>query len=382
MMNNKIFQIIFITSIILGCNNKDNSSKSNEIELKEKDLELREKELNLRENELLLNSQILSDSKESLSSIYDKVKKGVYLIYTKNNVGISQGSAFIIDKSGIAVSNYHVFKDASSAIAINDEGDEFMITEIIDYDKDKDYIIFRIGNSDNIKYLKLATNTPKIGDEVFTIGNPKGLTQTLSTGIVSSYRDGNNFIQTTAEITHGSSGAPLFNEYGEVIGITTSGIGEANLNFAININSIGLENSVDFVGNSDNSSSLSKNELIIFIKKYYETINQENWDRLNQFYSNNINRFYDKFNITSSEAIDLAKGYKSTFKILSTSYKIREETIFFNSSSIGTEISFILDYSIQRQDNTKPKNFTLDIVMVIDKRNQIKSIYENIIYKR
>jgi serine protease Do len=382
MMNNKIFQIIFITSLTLGCNNKDNSSKSNEIELKEKDLELREKELNLRENELLLNSQILSDEKESLSSIYDKVKKGVYLIYTKNNEGISQGSAFIIDKSGIAVSNYHVFKNASSAIAINDEGDEFMITEIIDYNKDKDYIIFRIGNSDNIKYLKLATKIPKIGDEVFTIGNPKGLTQTLSTGIVSSYRDGNNFIQTTAEITHGSSGAPLFNEYGEVIGITTSGIGEANLNFAININSIGLGNSIDFVGISNNSSNLSKNELIIFIKKYYETINQENWDRLNQLYSNNISRFYDKFNITSSEAIDLAKGYKSTFKILSTSYKIREETIFFNSSSIGTEISFILDYSIQRQDNTKPKNFTLNIVMVIDKRNQIKSIYENIIYKR
>jgi hypothetical protein len=41
-----------------------------------------------------------------------------------------------------------------------------------------------------------------------------------------------------------------------------------------------------------------------------------------------------------------------------------------------------MDYTIQRQDNTKPKNFTLNIVMVIDKRNQIKSIYENIIYKR
>lgn len=382
MMNKKIFQVIFITTLILGCNSNSNSSKSNEIELIEKDLELREKELNLRENELLLNSQILSDEKESLSSIYDKVKKGVYLIYTKNNEGISQGSAFIIDKSGIAISNYHVFKDASSAIAINDEGDEFMITEIIDYDKDKDYIIFRIGNSDNIKYLKLATNTPKIGDEVFTIGNPKGLTQTLSTGIVSSYRDGNNFIQTTAEITHGSSGAPLFNKYGEVIGITTSGIGEANLNFALNINSIGLENSLNFTENSNKSSSLSKNELIKFIKKYYETISQENWDRLNQLYSSNINRFYDKFNITSSEAIDLAKGYKSTFKILSTSYKIREETIFFNSSSKGTEISFILDYSIQRQDKSKPKNFTLNIVMVLDNKNQIKSIYENILDKK
>jgi serine protease Do len=382
MKNKKIFQVIFITTITLGCNNNNNSSKSNEIELKEKDLELREKELNLRENELLLNSQILSDEKESLSSIYDKVKKGVYLIYTKNNEGISQGSAFIIDKSGIAISNYHVFKDASSAIAINDEGDEFMITEIIDYDKDKDYIIFRIGNSDNIKYLKLATNTPKIGDEVFTIGNPKGLTQTLSTGIVSSYRDGNNFIQTTAEITHGSSGAPLFNKYGEVIGITTSGIGEANLNFALNINSIGLENSLNFTENSNNSSNLSKNELIKFIKKYYETISQENWDKLNQLYSSNINRFYDKFNITSSEAIDLAKGYKSTFKILSTSYIIREETILLNSSSLGTEISFILDYSIQRQDKSKPKNFTLNIVIVLDNKNQIKSIYENILDKK
>ncbi|WP_297869558.1 trypsin-like peptidase domain-containing protein [uncultured Flavobacterium sp.] len=381
-MNKKIFQVIFITTLILGCNSNSNSSKSNEIELIEKDLELREKELNLRENELLLNSQILSDEKESLSSIYDKVKKGVYLIYTKNNEGISQGSAFIIDKSGIAISNYHVFKDASSAIAINDEDDEFMITEIIDYDKDKDYIIFRIGNSDNIKYLKLATNTPKIGDEVFTIGNPKGLTQTLSTGIVSSYRDGNNFIQTTAEITHGSSGAPLFNKYGEVIGITTSGIGEANLNFALNINSIGLENSLNFTENSNKSSNLSKNELIKFIKKYYETISQENWDRLNQLYSSNINRFYDKFNIISSEAIDLAKGYKSTFKILNTSYKIREETIFFNSSSKGTEISFILDYSIQRQDKSKPKNFTLNIVMVLDNKNQIKSIYENILDKK
>ena len=233
-----------------------------------------------------------------------------------------------------------------------------------------------------VRFQLSGTLTDKIGDEVFTIGNPKGLTQTLSTGIVSSYRDGNNFIQTTAEITHGSSGAPLFNKYGEVIGITTSGIGEANLNFALNINSIGLENSLNFTENSNKSSNLSKNELIKFIKKYYETISQENWDRLNQLYSSNINRFYDKFNIISSEAIDLAKGYKSTFKILNTSYKIREETIFFNSSSKGTEISFILDYSIQRQDKSKPKNFTLNIVMVLDNKNQIKSIYENILDKK
>jgi hypothetical protein len=67
---------------------------------------------------------------------------------------------------------------------------------------------------------------------------------------------------------------------------------------------------------------------------------------------------------------------------LSTSYKIREETINLKSSSLGNEISFIMDYSIQRQDNNKPKKFTLNIVMVIDNNNQIKSIYENILDKR
>jgi serine protease Do len=381
MITKKYILTFFIISLLLGCNKNNNVSENNEIKLKEKELELKEKEIKQRENELAIKKQSQSNEKESLSSIYENVKKSVYLIYTKNNEGISQGSAFVIDKSGIAISNYHVFKDASSAIAINDFGNEFMITEIIDYNADNDYIIFRIGNTDNIPFLEISNQTPKIGEDVFTIGNPKGLTQTLSTGIVSSYRDDNKLIQTTAEITHGSSGAPLFNEYGKVIGITSSGLGEADLNFAININSIPIENFIKSNINSNNSSSLSKSELIKFTKKYYETLNQEDWDKLSQIYSKNISRFYDKFNITSSEALNLAKSYKSKFKILSASYKIREETIVSNKSSLGTEISFVMDYTIQRQDKNKSKKFTLNIVMVLDNNNRIKSIYENILQK-
>lgn len=79
-----------------------------------------------------------------------------------------------------------------------------------------------------------------VGEDVFAIGNPKGLEHTLSKGIVSSYRENNTMIQTTTEITHGSSGGPLFNMQGEVIGITTSGVGEANLNFAMNIQILDL----------------------------------------------------------------------------------------------------------------------------------------------
>lgn len=382
MITKKHILTFFILSLLLGCNKKNNVPINDEIKLREKELELRENELSQRENELLLNNQIQSNEKKSLSTIYENVKKGVYLIYTKNNEGISQGSAFVINKSGIAISNYHVFSEASSAIAINDEGNKYMITEIIDYNEDNDFIIFRIGNTDNIPYLKVSNQMPKIGDDVFTIGNPKGLTQTLSTGIVSSYREDNNLIQTTAEITHGSSGAPLFNEFGEVIGITSSGLGEADLNFAININLLPLDNFINANRVSNNSTNISKNELIKFINRYYEILNEENWNGLSQVYSKNITRFYDKFNIRSSEAIELAKNYKLTFKISRTSYKIREETINSNSSSLGNEISFIMDYTIQRQDNNKPKKFTLNIVMVVDKNNQIKSIYETLLDKR
>jgi len=88
-----------------------------------------------------------------------------------------------------------------------------------------------LGNSDNIE----------VGEEVVAIGNPLSLESTVSNGIVSAIRiaktQGGNFLQITAPISHGSSGGPLFNKVGEVVGITAMGIeGGENLNFAIPIN--------------------------------------------------------------------------------------------------------------------------------------------------
>jgi serine protease Do len=80
----------------------------------------------------------------------------------------------------------------------------------------------------------------QVGDNIFIYGNPAGLSNTFSKGIISSFRDGRNEAISTnngvkfqydAAVTHGSSGGPIFNERGEVIGIVTSGVGEANLNF-------------------------------------------------------------------------------------------------------------------------------------------------------
>lgn len=246
-MKKNIYTFLIIL-ILISCSSEKERNKlhtHNEEVLEEiskinKVLELKEKELQLKELELELLKNKLNTEPKKLDEIYEDVKQSVYLLYTQNEKGLSQGSAFVISESGIAISNYHVFEDASDAILYNELNRKFLITEIIDYDEEKDFIVFRIGPiTSRLPYLKIANFTPKIGERCFAVGNPRGLVQTISEGIISSYRDNNTYIQTTTHITHGSSGGPLFNSSGEVIGITTMGINEeAGLNFALNLKEI------------------------------------------------------------------------------------------------------------------------------------------------
>lgn len=190
------------------------------------------------------NSSKDIESAKSLQDLYEKNKVSVFLIYTSDGKKYHQGSGFFVSEEGICLSNYHVFAGTlkGQEIIKTLDGEEYKISEVISSSKELDYIIFKIENDINQKFpfLPISNVLPNIGDNVFAIGNPKGLESTLSTGIVSSLRDENTLIQTTAEITNGSSGGPLFNMKGEVIGITSSGMGEANLNFAINILAINL----------------------------------------------------------------------------------------------------------------------------------------------
>ncbi|NLE57164.1 MAG: tetratricopeptide repeat protein, partial [Planctomycetes bacterium] len=82
---------------------------------------------------------------------------------------------------------------------------------------------------------------PHVGDKVFAIGSPHGLTNTLSEGLISGFRktEGSNWIQTTAPISHGSSGGPLLDSEGNVIGVVTASLSEGqNLNFAIPVSEV------------------------------------------------------------------------------------------------------------------------------------------------
>lgn len=141
----------------------------------------------------------------------------------------SLGSGFIVDASGIVVTNNHVVEDADEITVITADGEEFP-AELLGRDALSDIAVLKIEheNGDNFPFVKWGdSDVERIGDWVMAIGNPFGLSSTVTAGIVSARnRSINNndveFIQTDASINRGNSGGPLFNMEGDVIGVNTA----------------------------------------------------------------------------------------------------------------------------------------------------------------
>ena len=163
----------------------------------------------------------------------------------KDGHPLAQGSGFLVSKNGHVVTNYHVIKNGASAVIKLPDGAFFAVDGVLASNKDRDVAIIK-AHGNNFRPLTLGdSNRLQVGEEVVAIGNPLSLESTVSNGIVSAIRtveeEGGKFLQVTAPISPGSSGGPLFNMAGEVVGITTSHlIGGQNLNFAIPINDVKL----------------------------------------------------------------------------------------------------------------------------------------------
>ena len=140
----------------------------------------------------------------------------------------SLGSGFIIDPSGLIVTNNHVIADADEIVANLANGEKFQ-AKVVGIDDKTDLALLKV---DSPKPLKAAvfgrSDKLRVGDWVLAIGNPFGFGGTVTAGIVSALdRDINSgpydhYIQTDASINRGNSGGPLFNTQGEVVGINTA----------------------------------------------------------------------------------------------------------------------------------------------------------------
>lgn len=157
----------------------------------------------------------------------------------------SLGSGFVIDDSGYILTNHHVVANASEVeVFVDDDKHTKLKAKVIGSDRKTDVALIQVKPGSFLHPLTLGNSDPvKVGESVVAIGNPFGLSHTVTAGIISAKNrvigqgPYDNFLQTDASINPGNSGGPLFNAKGEVIGINTaiSASGQG-LGFAIPIN--------------------------------------------------------------------------------------------------------------------------------------------------
>jgi tetratricopeptide (TPR) repeat protein len=168
--------------------------------------------------------------------IYSRSKGSVVTILTfdVNKAPLEQGSGFVIAQNRI-ITNYHVMAGSASASIVFDDGTTLPVSTLAAGSVQLDIAILPV-NTGGRAPLPLGDELEvKVGQSVYAIGAPQGLSASLSNGLVSAFReDGGQFlIQTTANISPGSSGGPLFDKNGRVIGITTSKLKDGSFSFAI-----------------------------------------------------------------------------------------------------------------------------------------------------
>ncbi len=198
----------------------------------------------------LLGSITVLSPKERLEKmtgkeIFEKYNEAVVLIRSYDEKGkiVGFGSGFNVNKDGLIVTNLHVLLGGGNSVDVKFPRHGVYEDVVIDgiSDADTDLALLSIDTKD-IPMIGAMKSVPvEVGDKVYVIGNPEGLTNSLSEGIVSGIRsdEGVTLYQITAPISSGSSGGVVFNEFGEIIGISKGAIESGqNLNFCVSIDEI------------------------------------------------------------------------------------------------------------------------------------------------
>ncbi len=190
----------------------------------------------------LVSLSVLSSvfGQENLPAMVKRVEPSIVVILTYDKGGrtLGQGSGFFINKTGDVITSDHVLRGADRAEVKTTDGKVYAGVKVVAEDREGDLIRVSIDlGGDTVQPLPVSPSLPEVGERVVVIGTPFGLEKTVSDGIVSAIREIPQFgkiIQVTAPISPGSSGSPVLNMKGEVLGIATFFIvAGQNLNFAI-----------------------------------------------------------------------------------------------------------------------------------------------------
>jgi len=175
----------------------------------------------------------------SARELFEKASPAVVRIEVRDRRSklVAQGSGFFVSDDGLIVTNYHVIAGAYHAVARLSNGSEYPVEGVAAVDQEGDLSLLKVNGKDLPFLEATGQGLTEVGTKVYAIGNPQGLTNTLSEGLVSGHRvmDAKvTVIQTTAAISPGSSGGPLLTADGSVVAVTSSYLEEGqNLNFAV-----------------------------------------------------------------------------------------------------------------------------------------------------
>jgi len=196
----------------------------------------------------LFNWLVMSDpltAETELTKLVKEIRPAVVtvIVYDINQAVANIGSGFFIDKYGHLITNYHVLDGKYKAEVKTAEGNTYPIKLIVADNKATDLVKVLVDiPPKKFKWVKTADSLPSIAEQVLVVGSPMGLEQTVSEGIVSSIREipsVGDFFQMSAPISPGSSGSPVINLKGQVVGIATfQMVRGQNLNFAVSVKSV------------------------------------------------------------------------------------------------------------------------------------------------
>ena len=192
------------------------------------------------------NTVLAFDKEEqSVISLYKKINPAIVCIDSQICRGMSCGTGCIIDKSGLILTSAHVIESGENIVVTMSNGQNYNAKVVKRFDDNEDIVILKISVPQKLQTVKFGDSEKiKVGQKVLAIGNPFGFNGTLTQGIVSRIDYAKNRIQTDAAINPGSSGGPLLNKKGEIIGINQAifnpdnNISNIGIGFAIPINAV------------------------------------------------------------------------------------------------------------------------------------------------
>lgn len=220
--------------------NLQNFKKQNQQEIKTLSnlIDEIEQQSNIKLSELKEELKNIKIKSADFSAIVNDVLQSVVSVGTN----LAQGSGVIISSKGYVVTNVHVINGASAIRVTTYSGKTYNVKTIAGYDSTADIAVLKIDATD-LKALNFGNSDGlKVGEKVIAAGNPAGLAFTVTEGIVSAFRTGENnikYIQTDVPINPGNSGGPLINIKSEVVGINNFKVGGfESLGFAISSNNV------------------------------------------------------------------------------------------------------------------------------------------------